>query len=105
MKSPRKSVSQTKSNLFDAVWLPKLFYPVIIIFAGFSGFFYTDRYSGWGHGSSTAVPVAVGLVFFSFLAAAITVSEMKQRTTNLTLAGFAAFWIFFTALVFFAAPK
>ena len=105
MKSLRKPVGPIKSNLFDAVWIPKLFYPVIIVFAGFAGFFYTDRYSGWGHGSSTAVPVAVGLVFFSFLVAAITVSEMKQRTANLTLAGFAAFWILFTALVLFAAPK
>ena len=97
--------SDRRKGFVDGVWPPRLFYPVIAVASALVGGFYTDRYSGWGHDSINAVPVAFGLMLFAFLVSAIAVSQMNQRTANFTLGGFSCFWVLFARLIYIVAPS
>ena len=89
---------------FSRSLIPVL-YGAIFIASAFTGFIYTDRYSGWGHYYANAVPVGLGLGLVVGFMAAIVVSHMRERAAKATLGGISVFWILFALAIYWNAPE
>ena len=85
-----------KSDIEDG---KTLLYVIITLSFGFSGFYYTDQYLGWGHGASAALAVGAGLGAFGLLFSAIRVSEMTTKKSVVFLSVFALIGLLFSGFL------
>jgi hypothetical protein len=80
-------------------WLMPAFYGTIFLSAGATGFVYVACYRGYGHTQATALPMGFGLAAVMLLVTAMATGSMSERSTMITTAAIAAFWIVAAALM------